>query len=887
MMLRPALAAAAASVLLVLPIRADVQDQVDWPAFLARHDLLWEAPPRVWHEGAFIGNGLLGSMIYAPDGKSLQWDIGRSDVAFRGGRIAIGRFAFAGATNDLRGDLRLDLWNAEARGTCRSGGRSWNWRSYVHAKELVTLIETEGDAPDLTFTAEPARPARLVHKKEPIPPDLTNPDGEGGMTGEIHWWRQPYKGGGGHVVAWVSQSLPGNRRQHISSVDYVLTGEVTVARAVTQVRLAQKALPEALEKSHRAWWQAWWPRSFLSIPDARMESFYWIQMYKLAAGTRSDRPALDLMGPWFRSTPWPMIWWNLNIQLTYWPVYAANRLDIGESLVKLIQNGSSNLIQNVPEPWRADSAAVGRTSSYDCRGGVGGKDGEERGNFIWTMHNLWLHYRYSGDEKLLQETVQPMLARAVGYYLHLLKPGDDGKLHIPLSLSPEYPEKAPDTTYDHGLLRWGLTTLLALDAKAVTKDPRAAVWKETMEKLAPYPVDEKTGYMIGAGVPLAISHRHFSHLMQIYPLHQVDPDSAADRPLIEKSLNHWISFEGALQGYSFTGASAMSSWLGRRDAAVSFLNQFLDRFVKPNTMYLEAGPVIETPLAAAAAIHELLLQSWSMDPLGTHLRVFPGVPDSWPDATFHKLLAEGAFEVSAVRRGGKTEWIQVKSLAGNPLRIRTGFEGAVRASGVRPFAVATSQDHNGQALTTVDLRRGETVLLTRGDGVKPAVAPVATPVEKHNFYGSAKVPAQQPAANGSFTLGAKSAQRQGASFVFQRSGDKENIGGWTEPKGALAWRLQVPKAGRYTVVVEYAATGAGPEVAVELVAKSQRNDAAAIRTTFKRVGTGGYDHFKVFPAGEVAIPAGGEWMLTVRSADGAAPLINLHAVRLVPVVAPL
>ena len=69
------------------------------------------------------------------------------------------------------------------------------------------------------------------------------------------------------------------------------------------------------------------------MPDTQLESFYWIQMYKLASATRADRPAIDTLGPWYRSTPWPGIWWNLNIQLSYWPVYTANRLALGESLL--------------------------------------------------------------------------------------------------------------------------------------------------------------------------------------------------------------------------------------------------------------------------------------------------------------------------------------------------------------------------------------------------------------------------------------------------------------------------------------------------------------------------------------------------------------------------
>jgi hypothetical protein len=46
------------------------------------------------------------------------------------------------------------------------------------------------------------------------------------------------------------------------------------------------------------------------------------------------------------------------------------------------------------------------------------------------------------------------------------------------------------------------------------------------------------------------------------------------------------------------------------------------------------------------------------------IRVFPGVPDSWPDVVFHKLLAEGAFEVSARRKDRKTVFVQVHDAKG-------------------------------------------------------------------------------------------------------------------------------------------------------------------------------------------------------------------------------
>ncbi|HXE42378.1 MAG TPA: hypothetical protein VN516_05070, partial [Candidatus Baltobacteraceae bacterium] len=298
-----------------------------------------------------------------------------------------------------------------------------------------------------------------------------------------------------------------------------------------------------------------------------------------------------------------------------------------------------------------------------------------------------------------------------------------------------------DANFDLSLLRWGLNTLLACNEKFNFHDPLAAKWQDTLKNLAPNPVDEN-GYMVGSDTPFAASHRHYSHLFSIYPLHLVDPQSANDRPLIEKSLNHWASIPAAWRGYSFTGASAMSSWLGDGSNAVEYLQRFLDKpkTILPNTMYIEAGPVIETPLSGAASIMEIVLQGWSMSTFGTHIRVFPAVPDSWKDVSFDKLRTEGAFEVSAVRKDGKTKFVQIKSLAGNPCRVSTSLEGKIVASGNREFKLTTEME-DGQPVTVIDLKKGESVLLTSAD---EKLSPDDLKIESvtttgiQNYYGSPK-----------------------------------------------------------------------------------------------------------------------------------------------------
>ena len=47
-------------------------------------------------------------------------------------------------------------------------------------------------------------------------------------------------------------------------------------------------VPE-LKAAHCRWWaEDFWSRSFLSVPDSVVESFYVIQLYKVASATRCD-----------------------------------------------------------------------------------------------------------------------------------------------------------------------------------------------------------------------------------------------------------------------------------------------------------------------------------------------------------------------------------------------------------------------------------------------------------------------------------------------------------------------------------------------------------------------------------------------------------------------
>lgn len=738
------------SVTAILPASAEaanVKTDVDWPAFMKKQDMVWETLPEYWYESAYMGNGMLGLMIYKePKQNYIRLETGNCSVhdhrpgagLFNNPRLLTGHFALHPEGEITGGTMHLDIRNAETNAEITTTKGSIRLHAYVHANDMVMLVQTDATDGEKNFRWEwiPASaqsPRYLFAKGEgkwiqlpanyPLNPA---PEVKPGMS------VQKLQAGGETAVAWKEAKTGKNKRTYWMTVTHSYpeaTAEEDAARILAK---ALRTGVRKLQKQHRAWWNHFYPSSFLTLPDGVKENFYWIQMYKLASATRGDRALIDNTGPWLTVTPWPNAWWNLNVQLTYWALNASNHLDLAASLENAIYNNIDNLKKNVPEVYRTDALAIGRSSNLVCESGEVGIPGvskaAEVGLLPWVCHSLWLIYRHKMDDELLRNKLFPVLKQAVNYYLHFLRKGEDGKLHLPTTYSPEY-GTAEDCNFDLALLSWGCRTLLDITERLKIDDPLIPRWQATLEELAPFPADPENGLMIGRNVPYAFSHRHYSHLLAAYPLYLINKENPEEYELIEKSLRYWQGKSGAHQGYSCTGASSLSSALGKGNDALAYLNKLFTKFLSVNTLYRESGPVIETPLSGAQSIHDILLQSW-----GGKLRVFPAVPDSWKDIAYKDLRAEGAFLVTASRKNGKTEFISLKSLAGEPCMVVTDIPSPV-FEGKRKFKATAC----GANTYKIDVRKGEEVIIyAKGTQPDLTIRPVNN--SQTNCFGKKRQP---------------------------------------------------------------------------------------------------------------------------------------------------
>src|SRR5207248_3690955 len=129
--------------------------------------------------------------------------------------------------------------------------------------------------------------------------------------------------------------------------------------------------------------------------------------------------------------------------------------------------------------------------------------------------------------------------------------------------------------YDRGLLPWGLEPRVGGAERLRGDAPMHARWRAVLANLTPYPIDP-AALMVGRGRPWKESHRHYSHLLAIYPLHLITPDRPDARSLIEASLRTWERDAALFRGYSFTGGASMHALLGQGDTALARLNSYLD-----------------------------------------------------------------------------------------------------------------------------------------------------------------------------------------------------------------------------------------------------------------------------------------------------------------------
>ncbi|CAA6689510.1 MULTISPECIES: glycosyl hydrolase family 95 catalytic domain-containing protein [unclassified Lentimonas] len=746
-------------------LSAEVKSDVDWPEFIARHDLVWTEMPQAWHDGPFMGNGMLGSMLHQMDDHTLRISLGRSDVEdnkkkgapfITKSRLPNGYFTLKTIGKITGFEGRLDLYNAEARGRILTDKGAIDLQALVHSDDMLILYRLQPSGGEATIALDfvPLRaiaPARLQAEI------MVAEQGDKAHSSRQGWAAAPYEYNpdpvltkidgysvskqalvvGGEIgTAWSVKSQPNGGTELRVSIEHSSPEATATQDAVNHLKAVVDESWESLVTRHRVWWHDYYPQSFLSLSDTEMESFYWIQVYKFGSGARQGRAYMDVMGPWMvENTAWANGWFDLNTQLSYWFLSTANRLEVAESLFTKMDESFDTFVANMPAKYKGQAAATGSISPQTFDSPLGERLGF-MGDFTWLCHNYWMFLERTMDEERVQENYFPLLTKAVNYYVFNMYEGEDGRIHLPTTRSPEY-GGGIDCTYNLSLFRWGCQTLIQIDERYGINDPLLPKWKDIVARLADYPTNEN-GLMVAADFPFAKAHRHYSHLLAIHPLNTLHMEQPENQELIQKSVDHWTSFfDKGLTGYAYTGGASMAALQGDAERAADYLNMFMRMHelnpknatrIHRTTMYTETGriqPVTETPFSLCDSMQLMVLQTWN----GT-IRVFPAVPEVWQDVVFDQFLAPGGFEISASRKDGVTQFVSIKSNAGEPCFLKLDFQ-PKRVEGIAKSAVTRLPDGRFE----VAMQAGDQAIFYADHVDVAQVAPVNALPENCNSFG--------------------------------------------------------------------------------------------------------------------------------------------------------
>ncbi len=716
--------------------------QADLSKRLAGHDMVWgepSGPPSSWKEGAPLGNGDFGALVYGhPD--NLSFALGKTDLWDRSGS---GRSGFpAGTFDEFRktyleqdkdafkkmsqapagfeaqhattaGMFRLHL--ADAVGTLAPALRVSLWEGIAHLTGAAVLYgkpHSNFDGSVLVSRAYRTMSLRVALSygtlgpvawelsREPHAPHAAPVAGTGdGMA----WVQQTFTTGDTVVVA-LAANVPlgacpvGGRLAgalqagDVTAVEVHLTVVTSrdaadpLAEARARLLRARSAGFEVIAQEHRAWWAQYWKRAYVCLDDAALEKWWYTSLYLCGSTLEPGCQSPGLQGVWIKeSVP---AWFgdyhsNVNIQAVYWGLYAANRVDYLEPYVRLLHDIAPQSRKDTHEYFRM------RGLRFPHAGGIDGVEltngayallGVSVGGSGWLAQLLWQVYDYTGDRAYLRDQAYPLLKDVALFYEDYLTWDAKANRYV-LEPSVHFEALLP------GFAGWGRNSLYEL----------------TMVRVA-------FGCALAAAEVLGTDREDQARWQKV--LAQL-PDFPTDA---EKRL--WIGFEGRdvreFGSHQFSlppvfPGELVSLWHG--DAA--WRARALATLEDPLTAKSATGgawcggqgirEIIRLGRAEAAAAAARwkpgdrtngLTHNWNsfylqadhgpgMCSVLSDMLVLGvgGVVRLFPcfpktiPAAFHNLRTPGAFLVSAEKRGEAVDYGLVQSLAGNPLQVANPWPG--------------------------------------------------------------------------------------------------------------------------------------------------------------------------------------------------------------------
>ena len=706
---------------------------VDWQLQPSKSDLTYNALANSWDEGIPLGNATVGSLLWQKDSAlrmSLDrvdlWDLRPTDS------LAGDNFKFAWVTSHVEsGDYlpvqkKLDWPYDDEAAPSKIPGAALEFASfgevenvrlfinnalgYVKWKngvELHTFVQANKPVGWFVFDnlEQPLTPVLVppVYEKDStsvenslVGQDLARLGYKQGQVEQREGMAVYHQQGWGDfyydvVVKWENQ---GNRCVGVWSV----TSSLVDDDALKEVEAAMKRGVSADYRDHMGFWKDYWGQSQVVLPDSVLQRQYDNEMYKFGSAARENSYPISLQAVWTADNgklpPWKGDYHHdLNTQLSYWPAYAGNHLKE--------ESGYLNTLFAQRDVYRAWTKQYFEKEGLAIPG-VCTLTGEPMGGWIqyslsqttsaWLAQHFYLHWKYSADDDFLKEKGYPFVKEVAEFLEAQTEINAEGKRVLAYTSSPEIFNNSIEawfktmTNYDLALTTFLFKAAAEMSAALQLTD-ESKHWEQLRSQLPDFDVDENGALTFAKGTPYTMSHRHFSHAMAFHPLGLINwEDGEKSQKIIKATLDALEKYgPDAWTGYSYSWLANMKARAFDGEGAREALRTFAECFCLPNTFHANGDQsgtgksgftyrpfTLEGNFAFASGVQEMLIQSHT-----DTLRIFPAIPAEWKDVEFHKLRAQGAFLVDAVRKDGKTVSVEIVSEKGKDLVMISPFDGAV------------------------------------------------------------------------------------------------------------------------------------------------------------------------------------------------------------------
>lgn len=390
----------------------------------------------------------------------------------------------------------------------------------------------------------------------------------------------------------------------------------------------------------------------------------------------------NLQGIWNKdiNAPWNADYHtNINLQMNYWPAEVCNLSETVEPLTDIVDKWREPGRVTASEMYGCSGWAMhhatdvfGKTSpNADMRWGMSPLSG------VWMTFPLWRHYEFTMDQAYLKDNAYPIMKEAMAFISDFLIEKDHYLVTNP-TMSPENAyilpgkKQASQLTYaatiDNQTLRAHINHCIQASKILEVDEDLRAEWEMILSKIPPTKIGKDSTIMewIKDYEEFEPGHRHMSHLLGLYPLAQITPETPDLFIAAKRTIEKRLKYGGGHTGWSRAWMINFFARLQDPENAYAHTMALLRKSTKTNLFDNHPPFQIDGNFGGTAGIAEMLLQSYQENTI----HILPALPKAWPDGYVTGLKARGNYTVDIYWHQGELTELSILATKNGSCKIQ-------------------------------------------------------------------------------------------------------------------------------------------------------------------------------------------------------------------------